>query len=111
MKKASKKKLTQVKAYEAWSIFADYDANAPTTEDLITVATEKLAKRLVDLFNKDPRSVKLSYVEGWEFCKSYQYHRILVKTPSDVARTKNEAYGQADLQGMFDEEEDDNEEI
>lgn len=91
--------LKQVVAYEAWAVFADYDANAPTTEDLMTVGTEELARELVDLFNKNPRAVPLACVDGWEHCKSYDCHKVLLSSEeaASVSWTKEEAFEAADL--------------
>jgi hypothetical protein len=91
--------LKQVMAYEAWAIFADYDANAPTTQDLLTVGTHELARELVDLFNKNPRAVPLAYVDGWEHAKRYDCRKVLLPADSEphVAWTKEDALTDADL--------------
>jgi hypothetical protein len=91
--------LKQVVAYVAWAIFADYDANAPTTQDLLFVGTEELATELVNLFNKSPRNVPLACVDGWEHCKSYDHHKVLLSSEdvSRVAWTMAEAFEKADL--------------
>ena len=81
-----------VTAYEGYAIYADYDANAPNSEDVVFVSTEELAKEVCGKLNEDPRSYgNLAFVDGWEFCKSFRYHTIVLKDESDFARTLSAA--------------------
>lgn len=83
----------RVTAYRAWGIYADYDANAPDTRDLILVSTEALARDVCDALNEDPRRWgNLAFVDGWEFCKSFQHRLALVEDPSCVRRSVAEVF-------------------
>lgn len=71
-----------VQGYRAWAIYADYDANAPDTEDLILVSTEDLAKLVCDELNEDTgRWNNLAFIDGWEHCKMFRYREVLVSDP------------------------------
>jgi hypothetical protein len=89
--------LKEVTAYEAYAIFADYDAEAPTTEDLLVVGTEDLAKEIVSLFNKNPRAVNMAFVEGFEHCKSFDQHKVFVETDKGVLWSVKEALEEAEI--------------
>ena len=90
--------LKEVTAYEAWAIFADYDAEAPTTEDLLVVGTEDLAKEIVELFNKNPRAVNMAFVDGFEHCKSFDQHKVLVASDKGVLWSVKDALEAAEIE-------------
>lgn len=85
------KQLRQVTAYEAWAIFADYE-EAPSTGDLLIVATEELAKELTELFNKNPREqLHLAHAEGHDYSKVFLYRMVLVASQDGVSWTREDA--------------------
>ena len=47
--------MEKITAYRAFGIFADYDANAPDTDTIVTVTSEELAKEVCEKLNEDPR--------------------------------------------------------
>ncbi len=44
-----------VPAIPCWGVYADYDANAPNTCDMILVSTEELCDEVLALLNEHPR--------------------------------------------------------
>lgn len=75
----------------AYAVFADYDSNAPDSSDLAYFVTEEQAKKAAELgnteryagFNGKWYDVPLTaYCEGWEWCKKYATHRVLVPITS-----------------------------
>ena len=76
----------QVTAFVGYAIYADYDANAPDTQDLILCDTEELAIRVCDHLNEEPRKWgNLAFVDGWEHTKSFALHKTFRDT--DVFET------------------------
>lgn len=78
---------TPVLAIPCFSIFADYDGNAPDTESFFLVATEELAREVVEILNEDPQSwVALGCVDGYEWSKSFKYtgHFVAVGKESSI---------------------------
>jgi hypothetical protein len=81
------KLAAQVLAFPCWAIYGDYDANAPDTKDLIWCTTEELARKVCDKLNEDPRSYNLCYVEGFEGCKTFQYHKVFLLKSDQIVNT------------------------
>lgn len=82
-----------VQGYRAWAIYADYDANAPDTEDLILVSTEALAEAVCLELNEDTRRWNnLAFVDGFEWAKSFSYHEVLVADPYAPRRSLAEVF-------------------
>ncbi len=81
----------QVTAWQGYGIYADYDANAPDSEDRLFVATEELAQQVCAKLNENPRAHgDLAYCEGWEWCKSFQYHEVILLDKSAFATSLDE---------------------
>jgi len=95
--------LEKVEAYRAWTVVADYDANAPEGDTGVLVATEDLAVQLCKMLNEQKSEdemydssivyegqtweLSLPYTEGHEWCKSYCHKSTLVVDPNKVANT------------------------
>ena len=73
--------MEKITAYRAFGIFADYDANAPATETIVTVTSEELAKEVCGKLNEDPRSYVVVFVDGWEHAKRFCWRPRLIETP------------------------------
>lgn len=75
--------MEKVAAYRAFGIFADYDANAPDTDTIVTVTNEELAKQVCEKLNEDPRRYTIVFVDGWEHAKRFRHRPVLIaKTDS-----------------------------
>ena len=93
-----------VRAYRVWAIYADYDAMAPNTEDLILVSTKELAEAVCAILNEDPRAWgSLAFVDGFEHCKSFRAYETLAEGSDEVRRSVAEVFGEI---GEEEEEED-----
>lgn len=76
--------MKTVTAFQGYAVYADYDGNASDTEDKILCATKKLAQKVVDHLNVNPRKWGgLAYVDGWEFAKSFKYREALRLSASE----------------------------
>lgn len=90
--------------HKIYAIYADYDAEAPTTADLILCKTEEVAQSVVDILNKNPRAYNdLAYVEGYEGCKSFAYHVVYLPSLDGVHATVEDAMGTCVLEEDEDE--------
>jgi len=99
----------KVAAYRGYAVYADYDANAPNSEDLIFCSTEELAQEVCKILNVDPRSHgDLAYTEGWEFCKSFQCRVVILTEEWIFDRTVLDAL--AEVRSCH-EDNDDSEEV
>ena len=68
----------QVTAFQGYGVYADYDAYAPDTEDLVLVANEDQAKQVCAHLNKNPRRWGcLAFVDGLEHRKVFKYREAL----------------------------------
>jgi hypothetical protein len=85
------------------AIYADYDANAPDTCDLLLVTDEKLAKEVCDKLNTmEGKGHFLAHNEGHEWCKTWTYHAKLV-----AANTGDEIYSSMEeVEALFREMQD-----
>lgn len=80
--------MKQTLCYEVYAIYADYDAFAPTTCDLLFCETEEVAKDVVDVLNKNPRGHNdLAYVEGCEGWKKFAYRVVYLPNLNNVHAT------------------------
>jgi hypothetical protein len=61
----------KVEAYQGWAIYADFDGNAPDSEDLVLVDTYEIAEQLCNEMNKNPGAYTIAYVQGFEHCKQF----------------------------------------
>jgi len=94
----------QVTAWQGYGIYADY----PDSEDRLFVATEELAQQVCAKLNENPRAHgDLAYCEGWEWCKSFQYHEVILLDKSAFATSLDELELEGDSE---DEDEEDDEE-
>lgn len=90
--KAEHPVLEPVPAVPCYGIYADYDANAPDTEDLLTVSTEELAKAVCEVLNEDPRKWgNMAFVDGFEWAKSFSYHKTFVEPGHEVSTSVEKA--------------------
>jgi hypothetical protein len=83
--------VEEITAYRAFGIFADYDANAPDTDTLVTVASEELAKQVCEKLNEDPRSHVVAFVDGWEHAKRFRHRPVLVANPNSACGSLEQA--------------------
>lgn len=65
-------------AYPVFGVYASYDGQVPNTEDLWFVSSKELAEEVVKHLNKDPRAVVEAVVEGYEWCKLFEYRPAFV---------------------------------
>jgi hypothetical protein len=80
--------MNQIMAYVGYAIYADYDAQAPNTNDLILVGSEELAAEVLHLLNENPQKYyDIAFVDGLERYKSFKSHRVLREDPSDFIRS------------------------
>ena len=88
---------TQVPAYEAWAVFADYDGNAPDSNELSYFSSEELAEAAAKTGNNPNgdwlvvgetayRQPLTAYCGGWEHCKRYRVVKTAV-TNREYVRT------------------------
>lgn len=73
-------------AVPCFSIFANYDGNIPDATSFFLVATEELAREVVEILNENPRSWTLGYAGRYTFFKSYAYaaHFVPVGEESSI---------------------------
>lgn len=71
--------MTKVEAYKVWAIYAEFDAFAPNTEDLIYLSDARLAIQFAQHVNKDPKSWKIAVIEGYEGLKIFHTKQALVE--------------------------------
>jgi len=70
---------------KVWAVYADYDAEAPDTKDLIFCATEQIAAGVCEDLSRDPRAHNdLAYVAGCEGCKVFKLRQTWVGPDAEV---------------------------
>lgn len=115
-----------VSAIPCWAIYADYDGNAPDTEDLVLCASEELAKEVCGLLhehidNEDNGEIpyrherwegfSLPYIEGWwPASKIWKCHRVVREDAQGICKTVTECLEALDGTPVSDEGCDDCEE-
>ena len=83
--------MEKITAYRAFGIFADYDANAPDTDTIVTVTSEELAKEVCEKLNEDPRRHTVVFVDGWEHAKRFCWRPRLIANPDSACDSLEQA--------------------
>ena len=87
-----------VQAFRGVAIFADYDGEAPDTEDLILCASVEVADEVCAILNKNPRYWNnLAFVDGSEWCKSFKTRFVTRETVSAFYKSAAEVFEKDDL--------------
>ena len=75
MTEEKKYDLVPASAFLAWAVYADYDGNAPDTENVVLLASYELAKQvLAEIASKHNN---LCYVDGSEWAKRWRVRMAL----------------------------------
>jgi hypothetical protein len=100
----------QVTLYRGYAVYADYDANAPDTEDLLFCATVELAQAVCEVLNEDPRRWgNLAFVDGYEWSKSFGYRAAYAENPAVFGRSVAQVMANVEDDGEEEEEEEEEE--
>jgi len=74
--------------FVAIAVFADYDGNAPDSENVVLLATEELAEQVRKEIEE--KHDNLCFIDGWEWSKQWRT-RIAYAPASNIATTFSEA--------------------
>jgi hypothetical protein len=67
--------LVPASAFLAWAVYADYDGNAPDTENVVLLASYELAKQVLEEIASNHDN--LCYVDGSEWAKQWRVRMAL----------------------------------
>ena len=75
MTEEKKYDLVPASAFLAWAVYADYDGNAPDTENVVLLASYELAKQVLEEIASKHNN--LCYVDGSEWAKRWRVRMAL----------------------------------
>jgi hypothetical protein len=103
--------MEKVTAYKGYAIYANYDAEAPNTEDLILISSKELAQEVLKLLNANPRKYSnLAFINGFEYAKTFQSYEVLREDESDFLHSMEAVIEFHELDQVDDDDDDDSEE-